>query len=703
MFDEGSPPPVTPSRKRITRMRTGGRKPLASSSDRFLDLEAAESGESADEDNLDKYESDFIDDGNDDDRDTSFTEALISWSRTPSPTPERPPIKATAVAGTAASSKRTEPAKQDVGLQSHIAPMTTRSRAKNIPAAAVVPQVAVKPGSAHNLNTTGYKGSRADTNRKLEAVRKPPMSIVVNMDSAEHEEFMLFKNTRIASVKPAGDKIENFRPAGDSSSSSSITMSAGTLLGTNKVANLPAPTWSLTGHSHESNARELDSVAHEDLAAQDTPPSGELRATALDKTVSKTAGKKPVNRGSKRKRLEVQEIATDESGQSEPETSVVAGSSLRKHKDDVAVTAGKSNKRTLVSTGDSGRGILPKVPTAEFDRLKEASPAKKPKKEETVLHTVDVKSVQELPATCEVMDVELQVPMMKPIYALDLPKLKYVFELVGTDLHSFLFQRGQVTTWSSNEGSGMFMLSHYPVINPKLSIATVWALLLFTQKGHYINPARIDPRLLEARSPVYARDGPRKRWVLSVNARPAVCVSVVNVVQSSVQQISTVYGASNSATPLLKFITGVHLSQDFDRVTGLCGMVFDLSLMHVQLNMSALTFGTRGISIDKYEKLGSPEQKGIKSSSSLYRKQTYTAPTDSLNYDDKIVRSGFDASVDIDNLARILPLYTGEIPTNSCTAVAYTVSNFVKHAPGRDDEQHLSFNLQWVVVLGEPE
>ncbi|KAJ7301298.1 hypothetical protein DFH08DRAFT_978929 [Mycena albidolilacea] len=245
------------------------------------------------------------------------------------------------------------------------------------------------------------------------------------------------------------------------------------------------------------------------------------------------------------------------------------------------------------------------------------------------------------------------------------------------------------------------MLSQYPAINPKLSIATVWALLLFVRKGHYINPARIDPRVLEARSPVYARDGPRKRWVLSVDARPAVCVSVVNAVQSSVQQISTVYGASNNATPLLKFITGVHLSQDFDRITGLCGMVFNLSLMHVQLNMSALTFGTR-------EKLGSPDQKGIKSSSSLYRKQTYTAPTDSLNYDDDIPvydgrHTGFDASVDIDDLARILPLYTGEIPANSCTAVAYTVSNFVKHYPGRDDKQHLSFNLQWVVVLGEPE
>jgi hypothetical protein len=50
-------------------------------------------------------------------------------------------------------------------------------------------------------------------------------------------------------------------------------------------------------------------------------------------------------------------------------------------------------------------------------------------------------------------------------------------------------------------------------------------------------------------------------------------------------------------------MTGVHLSQDFDRIAGLCGMVFDLDLMHVQLNMSALTFGTKGIPIDKYGEL----------------------------------------------------------------------------------------------------
>ncbi|KAJ7852322.1 hypothetical protein B0H14DRAFT_2580937 [Mycena olivaceomarginata] len=689
MSDEGSPPPVTPSRKRTTRMRTGGRKPLPSVTDRFLDLEAVESGESAEEENLDKYESDFIDDGGDDDR------APISWSRTPSPTPDMPSSKGMAAAGTSPISKIAEPAKQEVASQPQIAPMTTRSRAKNNPTAAGEPKVAANPGSALNLNTTGYKGSEGGF-----STARVPNAVIPSV--SWRRAFMLFKNSRIASAKSAGGKGSKSLTSGDSSSISSNTLSAGSLPGSNKVANLPAPTWGLIARS----------VGRERLASPDIPPSEALHTGASSEKIdSKAAGKKPANRGAKRK-----STGTDESEHSEPETAVVTSPPLRKPKGHVGVTALSYLRSTPVILVVAS---CPKVPIAEFERLKEASPAKKPKMEENVLHTVDIKRVQfvfilrydefylilgrALPAVCEVMDVELQDPMMHSIYALDLPKLK----------------RGQVTTWSSNEGSGMFMLSQYPghqsqfvhsvrlfckVTGPNssdLPVSTVWALLLFVRKGHYINPARIDPRVLEARSPVYARDGLRKRWVLSVDARPAVCVSVVNAVQSSVQQISTVYGASNNATPLLKFITGVHLSQDFDRITGLCGMVFDLSLMHVQLNASALTFGTR-------EKLGSPDQKGIKSSSSLYRKQTYTAPTDSLNYDDNIPvydgrHTGFDASVDIDDLARILPLYTGEIPANSCTAVAYTVSNFVKHYPGRDDEQHLSFNLQWVVVLGEPE
>jgi hypothetical protein len=40
----------------------------------------------------------------------------------------------------------------------------------------------------------------------------------------------------------------------------------------------------------------------------------------------------------------------------------------------------------------------------------------------------------------------------------------------------------------------------------------------------------------------------------------------------------------------------------------------------------------------------------------------------------------------------------GEIRNNSCTAVAYTVTQWKKK-----DEEHVPFNIKWAVVLGQPE
>ncbi|KAJ7756524.1 hypothetical protein B0H14DRAFT_2635116 [Mycena olivaceomarginata] len=80
--------PVTPNRKRTARISTGGRKPYIPTPNRYLDLEAAHSSESGPEDDPDKYESDFINDG-----DIVSLSVLtlilvsgaISWPHTPSP------------------------------------------------------------------------------------------------------------------------------------------------------------------------------------------------------------------------------------------------------------------------------------------------------------------------------------------------------------------------------------------------------------------------------------------------------------------------------------------------------------------------------------------------------------------------------------------------------------------------------------------
>ncbi|KAJ7893636.1 hypothetical protein B0H14DRAFT_3666246 [Mycena olivaceomarginata] len=61
-----------------------------------------------------------------------------------------------------------------------------------------------------------------------------------------------------------------------------------------------------------------------------------------------------------------------------------------------------------------------------------------------------------------------------------------------------------------------------------------------------------------------------------------------------------------------------------------------------------------------------------------------------------------DVSEDIDNLDKVLPRHEdndGEIPNNSCTVVAYTVSQWKNQ---KSSEEKIGFNIKWVVVLGEP-
>ncbi|KAJ7765980.1 hypothetical protein B0H14DRAFT_2633323 [Mycena olivaceomarginata] len=79
MSEEGSPAPMTPHKKRYGRMSTGSQKPPPSPNP-YLDLEAVESGDSGEEENLDKYETDFIDDGDPDHDDGSVFILFYSFS-----------------------------------------------------------------------------------------------------------------------------------------------------------------------------------------------------------------------------------------------------------------------------------------------------------------------------------------------------------------------------------------------------------------------------------------------------------------------------------------------------------------------------------------------------------------------------------------------------------------------------------------------
>ncbi|KAJ7823730.1 hypothetical protein B0H14DRAFT_2597757 [Mycena olivaceomarginata] len=656
MSTRSSPVPRMPRKRQTARITTGGRRPPKITVD---DEAEHDSDGSNGEEPADKYESDFIDD-------TVQEGEPIEWEDSP------PPVvhDADNSDGEAASNteERTTPEKRAVKKKSvgdsasPATPMVTRSRSKTSTTPKGNHGSDSPSASGAVLNTSGYKGSKrpgmpgiksnavrlgtdpGNTQGSLEVVKNPAGPVKVTMDEAEHAAFMLFKRTHNASISSnapgsssdiSGTKGKHIAPPPTSFKTDSVSHRASpvktlrpvSVRGT--VGNVPVPTWNTPVAGAFHDAADDDEM--------DDAPSVESEHTG-DST------------------------ATEGTGNRTGERSASSSKSVIK-------VANSSPKRKCIDPAEVSSLTTLSTPVVHFASPQNGSPAKKRKEEEPELHTIDVKTCSELPDVCEVMDAAIQDPMMKPIYALQLPRLK----------------KCQVTTWSSSEGPGMFELSYYPVINPKLSIDTVWALLLFVRKSVYINPARVDPRLLQARSPHYIKDGPKKR-------------------HSSLLQVSTVGHAASPLIPLLKFITGVHLSQDFERIVGLCGMVFQLDLLHVQLHMSALTFGTKGIPIEQYENLETKVQPGVKSSGNIYKKNTYVASNDSLNWNDTVPVydgrfTGFDAAVDIDNIDKILPVYEGDIPANCCTAVGYTISHYVT----RTREDHISFNLQWAIVLGEPD
>ncbi|KAJ7919974.1 hypothetical protein B0H13DRAFT_2268326 [Mycena leptocephala] len=169
-------------------------------------------------------------------------------------------------------------------------------------------------------------------------------------------------------------------------------------------------------------------------------------------------------------------------------------------------------------------------------------------------------------------------------------------------------------------------LHHGPPLNPAL-------LQMLSENGRYVNLAHIEPSKLEAVSPIFTKD--TNKWTLSIKGQTATCVPS-------------------------KYITGVHLSQEFDRVVGVCGMVFHHKGMHAQLNEDELTFGTKSTTADKLAEADSRK----------VRAEEFKAHLCIPLYDGR--GATINAATDIDNLHDILPRYEGndgEIPNNSCTAV----------------------------------
>ncbi|KAF8134067.1 hypothetical protein K438DRAFT_1997894 [Mycena galopus ATCC 62051] len=568
----------------------------------------------------------------------------IAWSRSASPVDrDSTDVPSNGPTPTAASASKRLP---DVST-----PLVTRSRAKVASDASASPPAPSEFKSSKSLNTSGSKNSRSD-----HSVGKQSSAVVLGKAAPDTQKELEVVKTSAGSTRKTVDEDEWLKfQAYKAAMAAETATNAGT------------PDLESTRNAKASPGSKQINERAAGKAAVGRKTVEFVRDTEDNIVTPPVTPNKPHNSKKitppKRKRTD-----TETSSDDIVSAPVAAFNALRE-------------ERTLDESASTSNVERPEAKKA---KLNSATPTN------AVLQDANVKKPKSSPKKCQVMDEDLQDELLKRVYVKGLPRL------LAAAFYS----------WSSKQGVGMYMFSDLANDNPGVDITSVWSFVNFVQKDSYVNLALILPSKLEAVSQIYAKDA--NRWTLSINSCTATCVSVVNTVKSSLQQISAVNKSKSSAVPLLKYITGVHLSQEFDRVVGVCGMVFHHKGMHAQLNEDELTFGTKSTTADKLANTDSRKARaeGVQSSSTQYKRSTYNTTSDALDYDSEVPLydgrgTTINAATDIDNLDDILPRYTendGEIPNNLCTAVAYTVTQWKKK-----DEEHVTFNIKWAVVLGQPQ
>ncbi|KAJ7937863.1 hypothetical protein B0H13DRAFT_1852161 [Mycena leptocephala] len=267
-------------------------------------------------------------------------------------------------------------------------------------------------------------------------------------------------------------------------------------------------------------------------------------------------------------------------------------------------------KRVKIASPKASFGTHISAPVDAFN-------AQSGKPSSKVLEVTNVERVKTLPKQCEVMDEALQHGMLKQVKAMFI-------------------------SWSKVSGRGMYKFGDWASDNPGISVTSVWSFINVAHRGHYVNLARINPVKLEAIFQLYSND--LRKWTMSIGGKTATCVSVVNTIKSSLQLATPVVfiqpckqsPSKQSNALLLKHITAVHLSQEFDPLVGVCGMVFHRQEMHAQLYAGALTFGTKPVTAAQLAAEAKPRYNGgIQSSSSGFKSSSYSPDSDALSHDDE--------------------------------------------------------------------
>ncbi|KAJ7429552.1 hypothetical protein B0H11DRAFT_2229960 [Mycena galericulata] len=263
-------------------------------------------------------------------------------------------------------------------------------------------------------------------------------------------------------------------------------------------------------------------------------------------------------------------------------------------------------------------------------------------------------------------------------------------------------------SWSADAvKNGNITFAAWEELAPVMKLETLYSWVNFVQKDNYVNMARINPMLLKAVRQLYAEK--KARWSLCIEdtGAPAICIMPAMAVKSSLTEATSV--TESDKAPKLKYLTAVPHSQEYERMVGALGMLFQEPSMKAQIFEDAITFGTQSVYAKTLEKSskGSTVTKAYTGIKSTATRTSNNRTGDALNSDDDVpVYDGrtieLDVDEDMDDLASKLPLYEehgGEVPNGACVVIGHTVTQF-KDNKG---EVCVGFNIRWVVVLGETE
>ncbi|KAH6879351.1 hypothetical protein BKA70DRAFT_1447935 [Coprinopsis sp. MPI-PUGE-AT-0042] len=296
------------------------------------------------------------------------------------------------------------------------------------------------------------------------------------------------------------------------------------------------------------------------------------------------------------------------------------------------------------------------------------------------LHTFVITS---LPETCEVTNVSLQDPRLKPFYE-GLPNLR----------------RGVFESWSDTKGRGMIMFSKWSRMCRDMDFDLCLSAIQFVSFEAFINPSRASPLDVCCKQIIGAKP---KYYLYTIDQKPAIFISTVFC------------DTSHLVDPperglVQKWMSGIFHTQEWEQFVGFMCMVFNHEHLAAQLNKDAIQFATKASfgraqdgssSTDKFSSMfsnvASPSVKG-KGSASTASSDNYTLEHDA----DIPVYDAQDVEFDfIKDLPRLdfLPRWNGEIPVGSFVAVAYTATVFFAE---KTRKWTIGLNIQWAMVIGIP-